>query len=68
LNVAAEEPGFKEKFLPFAPEQLPSLIKKFSQHDCVCAVMIFEKINQEVKEEQMKLHRLLYGEDRPDKP
>jgi hypothetical protein len=50
LNVGVEEPGFKEKFLPYAPERLPSLIEYFSRHGLVCAVRIFEKINQEGKE------------------
>jgi hypothetical protein len=54
LNVASEEPGFKERFLPYAPAQLPLLIECFSRHGLVCAVRIFEKINQEGKK--------LYGE------
>lgn len=67
MNVAAEEPSFKEKFLPYAPERLPELIECFSRHGCVCAVRIFEKINQEGKEEEQRVNRIIYGDRRPDK-
>ena len=61
LNAAAEEPGFKEKFLLYAPEQLPTLIKWFSDYSCVVAVRLFEKINDEGRENETKLNKLLYG-------
>jgi hypothetical protein len=62
--AAVEEPDFKEKFLLYAPDQLPKLIQYFSDYDCVVAARLFEKINQEGREEKMRIQKLLYGGSR----
>jgi hypothetical protein len=68
LNTAAKEPGFKERFLIYAPELLPKLIKYFSDYGCVVAVRLFEKINQEGREEQIRIDKLLHGDSGTEKP
>lgn len=59
LSTASEEPGFKEKFLLYAPERLPALIKWFSGYGCVVAVRLFEKINDEGRKNETRLNKLL---------
>jgi hypothetical protein len=61
LNAIENEPGFKEKFMLYAPDSLPSLINHFSRYGCVVAVRIFEKINEEGREEQLRIDKILYG-------
>jgi len=67
LNAAAGEPDFKEKFLPYAPERLPSLIKYFSDYDCVVAARIFERINEEGRQEEIRINRILNSDVSTDK-
>ena len=62
LGAAAEEPDFKERFLVFAPDRLPELIQYFSHYDCVVAVRLFEKINQEGREEERRIQEIIYGD------
>jgi hypothetical protein len=62
LNAAAKEPSFKENFLIYAPEKLPRLIQFFLDYDCVVAARLFEKINQEGREEQMRIRGIIYGD------
>ena len=67
MNTVAEEPEFKQKFLPYTPERLPELIDKFEKYDCGVAVRLFEKINQEGREEQVKIDRILIGDSSTEK-
>lgn len=67
LITVAKEPDFKDKFLIFAPDRLPSLIEHFSRFGCVVAVQIFEKINEEVKANEDNENRILYGKRNADK-
>jgi len=62
LNAAAEEPGFKENFLIYAPEKLPRLIQYFLDYDCVVAARLFEKINEEGRQEEARIRGIIYGD------